>query len=282
MKRLIVTDSTSDLTGSMIRDLSVKIIPVNIIIDGIIFKDRSQIGITDFYNEFDTFKSMKTEPVSMREYLAVYRKLIRRYDEIFFIHCSRHLSKTHDHALTVHEDLETLHDCSVHVLDSKQCGIGLGMIVMEAAKALDQGKSTEEILTLIEEMSQKVITYMAVPTLKYLRDSRKISGVKSFFANMLGVKPVLGFDKGKLVVKTRLTGKSDNLLLEIIDLLKKDIGRSPVVIALAHGRDTRYVEDLKIVLKKRFQCERIFTTYFGPSIGISTGPDTIGVSFYHV
>jgi DegV family protein with EDD domain len=280
MNRLIVTDSSSDLTGEMLQKLSVKIIPVNVRIDGNIYKDRAQIKITDFYNNFDKFKTMKTEPVTIEEYEAIYRKLTVAYDEIIFIHCSSHLSKTYDHAMIVHEKLEKEHECKVHIVDSKQCSIGLGLMVLEAGKALNLGQTSEQILHLIDSLSKKIVTYMALPTLKYLRANRKISGLKSFVANVMKIKPVLGFDDGKLVVKTKLTSKSDNLLLDLVDYIKKDIGDSRVVMAMAHGRDTRNVQDLVIVFKHRFNCDSIYTTYFGPAIGASTGPDTMGVSFF--
>lgn len=281
MNRLIVTDSTSDLSRGMVKNLGVKIIPVNVMLDGQNYKDRVQIKIQDFYKNFDKFQTMKTAPVSIEEYSFIYQKLTAMYDEIIFIHCSRHLSKTYDHAVNVHRRFESKSGCRVAVIDSKQCGMGLGLIVLEAAHAVIDGHPFEHIIDLVETLSKKVTTYMTVPTLKYLRANQKISGLKSFFANMLNIKPVLGFEDGRIVVKTKLSGKTENLLLDMVDYIKRDIGDSPVVMALEHARDTRYVQDLQTVFNKRFDCKKMYTTYFGPSIGISTGPETMGVSFFN-
>ncbi len=281
MNRLIVTDSTSDLAAHMVKNLKVKVIPVNIILDQVTYKDRVQIKIGDFYKNFDRFKTMRTGPVTLEEFEAVYRKLTSRYDQILFIHCSRHLSKTYEHGVKVHKKLGQSYAGNVHVIDSRHCGMGLGLIVIEAAKAMAEGQPLEDVIDLVEQLSQKITTYMTVPTLTYLRANQKISGMKSFLANMLNIKPVLGFEDGRIVVKTKLSGKGgDNLLLEMMDYIKKDIGDKPVTIALAHARDTRYVEDLKAVFKNRFDCRQIYTAYFGPSVGISTGPETMGVSFF--
>jgi DegV family protein with EDD domain len=282
MKRLIVTDSTSDLSGNMLRGLDVKIIPVNILLDGQNYKDRVQIKIREFYDNFDRFKTMKTAPVSVEEFSYVYRKLTAGYDEIIFILCSRHLSKTYDHAVKVHQQFGSAHNCRTAVIDSRHCGMGLGLIVLEAARAMKDGRSFEDILGRIEALSGKIITYMTVPTLKYLRANQKISGLKSLVANMMNIRPVLGFDDGRIVVKTKLSGKIDNLLLEMVDYIKKDVGDSPVVMALAHARDTRYVRDLETVFNSRFDCRQMYIACFGPSVGISTGPETMGVSFFKV
>ncbi|THB72770.1 MAG: DegV family protein [Desulfobacteraceae bacterium] len=280
MKRLIVTDSTSDLSAELVQGLGVKIIPVNIILDDKTYKDRVEIRIHDFYQNFESYNSMKTAPVSVEEYEHAYNTLAAPSDEIIFIHCSRLLSKTYDHAVKVHKMLQDKHDCKVNVVDSKQCGLGLGLIVIEAARAIKEGRSTEDVLELIDTLSNKIITYMTVPTLKYLRSNQKISGLKSIVANMLNIKPVLGVEGGKIVVKTKLSGKVDNLMLEMVDYIKKDVGDSPVTMGLAHARDTRYLKDLQAIFKNRFECREMFTSYFGPSVGISTGPETMGVTFF--
>lgn len=280
MKRLIVTDSTSDLSDDMVGKLGVKILPVNIILDGEDHKDREEIKIEDFYQNFDRYGSMKTGPVSYEQFSFHYLELTAEYDEIFFILCSKHLSKTYENALKAHRYFQDKHECRVEIIDSRHCGMGLGLIVIEAARAVKQGRRFEDILRLVNDLSDRIITYMTVPTLKYLRANQKISGLKSLLGNVMGIKPVLGFHDGRIVVKTKLTGKSENLLLELIDYIKEDIGQAPVTIALAHARDTRYVSDLVNTCQRMFDCRRMYTAYFGPSVGISTGPETMGVSFF--
>ncbi len=280
MKRLIVTDSTSDLSDDMVEKLGIKIIPVNIILDGKDHKDREDIRIEEFYRNFDHYGSMKTGPVSYELFSFHYLEVTAEYDEVLFIHCSKHLSKTYENGLKAHRFFQDKHDCRVEVLDSRHCGMGLGLIVIEAAKAMEQGKSFADIIRLVNDLSDRISTYMTVPTLKYLRANQKISGLKSVLGNVMGIKPVLGFHDGRIVVKNKLTGKNENLLLELIDHIKEDIGNAPVTMAIAHARDTRYLSDLVNTCKKKFDCRRMYTAYFGPSVGISTGPETMGVSFF--
>lgn len=280
MKRLIVTDSTSDLSVEAAKRLGVRVIPVNIILDGKTYLDRTQIKIQDFYKNFDHYQTMATAPVSYEQYAYFYLEFAGIYDEIICIHCSRHLSKTLDNAVKVHADFKHQHKARVAVIDSRQCGMGLGMLVIEAARAMHHDLPFDEIVNQTVDLAGRITTYMTVPTLKYLKANKKIGGLKSFFANALGIKPVLGFNNGKIVVKTKLTSKSDNLLLDMLDYIKRDIGEEPVTMALVHARETKYVNDLKTIFNKRFNVRKLYTTYFGPSIGISTGPETMGVAFF--
>ncbi|MBF0303225.1 MAG: DegV family protein [Desulfamplus sp.] len=280
MRRLIVTDSTSDLPQNIIDDMSIMVLPVNVILDGKIMKDRVEIKIEDFYDRFDTFNTMSTSAVPYEEFALLYLQLTQKYDEIIFIHCSSYLSKTYDNIINVHNDFKHKHNCKIEVIDTKQCGMGLGLIVIEAARLMSKGESFDEIITHIYHIASQVSTYIAIPTLKYLKKSNRIGGAKAFFASAMGIKPVIGIEDGKLVVKTKLLGKQKNLLLSLMDTLTNDIGTTPVTIAISHAKDQTYVNSLISTFNSTFKCNKIYVTYFGPSIGINTGPETMGVTFY--
>jgi len=280
MKRLIVTDSTSDLPEYIIEELKILVLPVNVVLDGKTMKDRVEIKIEDFYDRFDSFNTMSTTAVSYEEFALLYLQLTQKYDEIIFILCSSSLSKTYENVLNVHNDFKHKHNCRVELVDSMQCGMGLGLIVIEAARSIEKGESLEFIMTQVHRLAGQVATYVAVPTLKYLRKGHRIGGAKAFLASAMGVKPVLGIEDGKLIVKTKLLGKQKNLLLSLMDTLTQDIGTESVTMAISHARDKTYVSSLSALFNSTFKCKKIYVTYFGPSIGINTGPETMGVAFY--
>ncbi|MBF0467629.1 MAG: DegV family protein [Desulfamplus sp.] len=280
MKRLIVTDSTCDLPQNIIDDLGIMVIPVNVVLDGRIMKDRVDIKIEDFYDSFESYNTMSTSAVSYEEFALQYLQLTQTCDEIIFILCSSYLSKTYENVLNVHNDFKHKHNCRIEVFDTRQCGMGLGLIVIEAATRMKNGESFDEILNHAQYIADRVSTYMAIPTLKYLKKSSRISGAKAFFASAMGIKPVLGIEDGKLAVKTKLFGKQKNLLLSLMDTLTQDIGTASVTMSISHAKDQTYVPSLVSIFNSTFKCKKIYITYFGPSIGINTGPETMGVTFY--
>jgi len=280
MRRLIVTDSTSDLPKNITDELYILMLPVNVILDGKIMKDRVEIKIEEFYDRFDSFNTMSTTAVAYEEFALSYLQLTQIYDEMLFILCSSYLSKTYENILSVHNDFKHKHSCRVEVVDTRQCGMGLGLIVIEAAKSMRNGESLDSIMTLINQLMSQVFTYVATPTLKYLKKGNRIGGAKAFLASAMGVKPVLGIEDGRLVVKTKLFGKQKNLLFALMDTLTQDIGTASVTMAISHARDQTYVSSLSSLFNATFKCKKIYITYFGPSIGINTGPETMGVAFY--
>jgi len=251
--------------------------PVTVILDGKVYRDGIDISVVDFYRQFENYSHMESKPISYEDYALEYMKLTRQYDEILCIHVSRHLSATYDNAMEVHRDLGDGHSCRVEIIDSGQCSLGLGMAVMAAADASAQGLRITQIRRIMNSMWSRMSSYMAIPTLKYLKRGKKISGIKAMLGLALGMKPVLTIKDGRMVVRTKFLGKQKNMVLSMMDIIKEDIANQPISVAIAHTRDLKIVDNLKAVFDSNFTCRSIYTSYFGPSIGLNTGPETVSV-----
>jgi DegV family protein with EDD domain len=279
VRRLIVTDSTADLPAETIKEKGIHVVPVNVVLNGKSYRDGVDITSEQFYRNFDRYAEKFTRPVQYEDYALEYMQLVKKYDEILCIHCTKHLSDTFETALKVHEDLMGTHKCRVAVIDSELCSMGMGLIVAAAADAINSGMDISAAQRVVGDVRSRTSSWMAIPTLKYLKKNKKISGMKALFGLALGVKPVLTFDKGKMVVKTKLFGEQKNMILSMMDMIREDIGSSPITLAIVHTGDQQMVENLRGVFESTFECRKIFTSYFGPSIGINTGPDSISVMY---
>jgi DegV family protein with EDD domain len=279
MKRLIVTDSTADIPANIAKKLGIEVLPVNVVLDGRTYKDGIDINIMEFYENYEKYKTMHTEPVPYQEYALKFMQWTSRYDEILIIHCSAALSETFNTAKKVTEEFKDA-KCRVEIMDSRSCSMGFGVAVIEAAKMFKAGKELGSVVYEVKRMLDGTTSYLAIPTLKYLRKRKKIGGFKSLLGLTLGVKPVLGFEDGRLEVKTRLFGKQPNMILSMLDMIKKEIGSQPISLAIAHGRNLDLVANLRTVFTDTFDCREVYRTYFGPSIGINAGPEAIGVMYY--
>lgn len=279
MKRAILTDSTADIPEFIARDLGIEVLPVNVILDGKTYKDSVDINIMDFYENYEKYKSMSTEAIPYQDYALKFMQLTSQCDELLIVHCSDALSDNYKVALKVSEEFSS-HNCKVEIIDSRSCSMGFGVAVIDAAKSIKQGKEFGSVVYSLNRVLSRTTSYLAIPTLKYLRKRKKIGGFKSLLGMTLGAKPVLGFEDGKLEVKTRLFGKQPNMILSMLDIIKEDIGSHPINLAIAHGRNLDVVNSLRGVFEENFECRDIFRTYFGPSIGLNAGPEAVGVMFY--
>lgn len=279
MKKVILTDSTADIPEYIAKDLGIEVLPVNVVLDGKTYKDGIDINIMDFYENYEKYESMHTEPIPYQDYALKFMQLTARCEELLVVHCSDALSENYKTALKVSREFSS-HKCKVEIIDSRSCSMGFGVAVIAAAKAFKAGKEFGSVVYSLNRVLARTTSYLAIPTLKYLRKRKKIGGFKSLIGLTLGAKPVLGFEDGKLVVKTRLFGKQPNMILSMLDIIKEEIGSNPIDLAIAHGRNLTLVNSLRGVFEQNFDCRNVFRTYFGPSIGINAGPDAIGVMFY--
>jgi DegV family protein with EDD domain len=279
MKRVILTDSTADIPEFIARDLGIEVLPVNVILDGKTYKDGVDINITDFYENYEKYKSMSTEAIPYQDYALKFMQLTSQCEELLIVHCSDALSDNYKTALKVSKEFSA-HKCKVEIIDSRSCSMGFGVAVIDAAKAFKAGKEFGSVVYNLNRVLARTTSYLAIPTLKYLRKRKKIGGFKSLLGMTLGAKPVLGFEDGKLEVKTRLFGKQPNMILSMLDIIKEEIGTHPINLAIAHGRNTEVVNSLRGVFEENFDCRDIFRTYFGPSIGLNAGPEVVGVMYY--
>ncbi len=279
MRRLIVTDSTADIPEDIVKEMGIKVIPVNVILDGKTYKDCVDISREDFYKYFHHYRSLSTEAVRYEDYALEYLQLIRYYDEILIIHCSRHLSETYNVAVRVDAEFGDSGKCRVKVIDSGLCSMSLGMVVIAASKATLRGESFDKVLDRIADVQRRMKSYLAIPTLKYLAKNKKISGLKSLFGVALGVKPVLEFNEGRMEIKTKLLGKQKNMILAMMETIKKDVNSKAINLSIIYSGDMGLVERLQEVFQSTFDCHEIYVARFGPSIAINAGPESYAVFF---
>lgn len=279
MKRIVITDSTADIPEDVVQELGIKVVPVNLILDDNSYRDGVDISRSRFYEGFSKFKSMTSAPVRYEDYALDLLEMSQTYDEILAIHCSKHLSETITVAEKICSEYFTKSKCRMEVIDSGQCSMGLGMIVIEAARAMKEGKNFDLVAMTARQAGTKVSSYMAIPTLKYLKKNKKIGGMKALFGLALGVKPILCMKEGKMVIKSKLMGKQPNMILSMIDRIREEVANRPISLSIIYAGDMGLVKRLQDVFEGTFDCREVHVSRFGPSIAINTGPESYAVFF---
>jgi DegV family protein with EDD domain len=223
---------------------------------------------------------MSTGPVKYEDYALEFLQWMKQFDEIIIIHCSSYLSETYNTAVKVNRDFNSSGACRVEIVNSGQCSMGLGMMVIAAAEAVAEDKSLAHVLSIINKTRLRMNSYMAVPTLKYLKKNKKITGAKALIGLAMGVKPVLEFDNsGRMVIKSKLFGNQKNMILAMMDRIKEDVAGRPIDLSIIYSGNSNLVQNLKDVFASTFRCRNIHIARFGPSIAINAGPESYAVFF---
>ena len=193
----IVTDSTADLTEEEVKQFEISIVPMNISIDDENYIDGVTITKDEFKQKMiESAELPKTAQPSIGRFVEVYDELGKNGDSVISIQMMRSISGTVDAARQGADITET----NVTVVDSDFTSRSMGMIVKEAAKAAQEGKSVEEILEIVEDAKKRTTLYLTVVNLDNLIKGGRISQLMGMFSNLLNIKLFLQVINGKIEI----------------------------------------------------------------------------------
>ena len=273
----IVTDSTSDLTPKIASELGITIVPLNVHFSTEIgtetYRDGVDLTAEDFYRRLKQSKTLPTTSApAPGTFAEVYDKLARETDEILTITISSKLSATYKAALAGKELGKS--KARLEVIDSLSAMVGLGLIVVAAAKVAKTGASLDEVINVVRSSMSRVDFRLAFDTLEYLRKGGRIGTAQAFLGSALKVNPILTIRDGLTEGVTRVRSRA-----KAIDYLAGFVMRFPHVeeMAIEHATTPDEAEILAERLYPKFPRERIYRMRVGPVIGTHVGPHVLGV-----
>ena len=275
----IVTDSTSDLSPALARHWDITVVPAYVNFtsgDGAIetLKDGLDVSTDDFYERLANSETLPTtSQPSIQDFAEVYESLIQDpRDMIVSIHVSAKLSGTYNSALQAKRSLKN--PAQVEVVDSQSASMGLGLVVLGAARALSAGGEIQQIMAEIETAIPQIRAYFLLDTLEYLVKGGRISKAQGFLGNMLSVKPILAIQDGEVRRYDRVRSRRKGLqrLVKIAD----DLG-SISEAWIIYNSTPEDAETLYNDVRRLIPTDDIPMVRPGPSIGVHTGPGMVGI-----
>lgn len=280
----ILTDSTTDLTPEMIRELNVEIIPLCYIMEGKTYRDipgGSAMGEKEFYSKLRNGIMSTTTQVNSEEFMDYFQPYLERGEDVLYIAFSSGLSGTCQSAFIAKKQLEEKYPGRrIEVFDSLCASMGEGLFVYLAAMKSKAGASIDEVLQWMKENVLRLCHWFTVDDLNHLKRGGRVSTATALVGTMLGIKPVLHVDnEGHLIPVSKVRGRKQSL-----DALVKKMEETAVVpeeqtVFISHGdclEDARYVESQ---LKSKLGVKKVFLNYIGPVIGAHSGPGTVALFF---
>ena len=277
-KIVVITDSSAYIPESALAGLSVPVIPLWLLWGEESFRDGVDIRPSEFYQRLRAAKTLPTSSQpTVPEFMEFYQNVAQNADSIVSVLVSEKISGTIANARTA---VEKLPDLDIRIIDSYNCSMGLGHVVLAAARAASEGKSITEVIAAAERMREKINFIFAVDTLEYLHKGGRIGGAKRLMGTALRVKPLLEFRGGQIepMEQVRTKNKAYARLLEIA---AERLGEKPMAEATIVDIDNPVDGDaVAQMVRERFMPKVIHRSEVSPVVGTHTGPGTIGFAFY--
>ncbi|MEE8120553.1 MAG: DegV family protein, partial [Anaerolineales bacterium] len=155
----------------------------------------------------------------------------------------------------------------------------LGLQVLAAARAVEAGKSFEEVVELAQKAKDHTGLFFVVDTLEYLHRNGRIGGAAKLLGTALSLKPLLQVEDGQVesFEKVRSKKKAKARLLDIVG--EKLEGKQNVRIACLHAATEEEARELLREAEERYNPIEAILTDVSPAVGANVGPGTVGIAF---
>ena len=276
-KVYIVTDSTADLTEEEVKQFEISIVPMNISIDDENYIDGVTITKEEFKEKMIASAELpKTAQPSIGRFVEVYDELGKNGDSVISIQMMRSISGTVDAARQAADITET----NVTVVDSNFTSRSMGMIVKEAAKSAQDGKTVEEILEIIEDAKKRTTLYLTVVNLDNLIKGGRISQLMGMFSNLLNIKLFLQVINGKIEIIQKGRGlKSLQKKYDEIFEQMKSVPKGIQEIGIMHAGLSDFNEGNIARVRELFPDVPLTIVTTSPIIMSHTGVDAMAITY---
>ncbi len=273
MAMQIVTDSACDLPEEIIRKHGINVIPLYINMEGKSLRDGVDIKREDFYTRLPRMAEHPTTSTPGVEMIRTkYQELIKKgASGIISIHIAGSLSNMVNIARLAAEGIR---EVPIRVIDSGQISLGIGLQVLEAAKANIQGRALQEIIDICASLHERTWSFAALNTLEFIHRGGRISSPQYNIGRLLNIKPLIIMHAGDLKFERVITFK--NSIKRIISTLEeiKPLEQIAYLHTAAQERLNEFKDQTARYVPGGFEP---LTGEVTPVIGVHVGPGGIGL-----
>jgi len=267
----VVTDSSSYFCKTEAQELGIKVVPINYTVDGNSYWETYSDFNGDFENLLKGSGKFMTSHPNMAAFLSTYEEELRNDNEVLCITISSRLSGAYG---TAHMAAKQAESGNIAVFDSRLTAGGLYLLIKEAKKLIDSGKSLQEIMKSLPEIRNRITIAFSVDDMAPLRNSGRIGFVRMSVGTFLNIRPILLCVDGAVVSDTVAHGNA-----EIIKKLADKVNANAKEVVISYIGDNHLAANLYNVIKKTYADLPVSLQKIGPVLGIHLGLKVIAVSY---
>lgn len=163
----------------------------------------------------------------------------------------------------------------VHTMDSGSMSTGLGAVLGRAAEAAADGQAPGAIIKLVRRLLMHVYGAFFAQNPVHLGENQRLGRAQTVLGDMLGIKPFLTFDEGKLLTTEKAVSRTAGVeqLAEFIGEFAVLEHASIVQASADPTADTAYLLEL---LAEFFPDREWPVVAYNPALAAVLGPNALG------
>ena len=263
----IITDSTCDLSKEIIEKYDIDVMPMLINFGEESYLDGVEIKVDSMMERIEREDTLPTTAqIVPTRFIEKYKGYLEEVYKVISIHISSNMSGTYQSACLAKAELES---DDIVVIDSRNVTVGLGLIVLKAARLIESGITLEDLEKEILEYRNHIKSTIAFESLDNLVRGGRLSKGKALFVSALGIKLMLNVLDGEMNVQGKIRGtkKMVKAMIEQFDSIPKKEGEPIILVELEN-------EDIYLPIKEYLENNNIeyLKLPLGCSVAIHSGP----------
>ena len=274
MKLAIVTDSVSDISPKIAKELNIKVVPLTVIFGTEQFLDGIELSNAEFFKKLETDPNHpSTSQPSPEAFVKTYEKLLKEGYEILSVHVSAKLSGTINSA---EQAIKTIDTNKIKIIDTGSASMAQGLVAMSAARAAKNAKSLDELADIAENTSKKTTVFVAMDTMEFLKRGGRIGKARAMLGSILNIKPIITTNDGEIVPHSRARTIKKAISSMINDMGEKD---QIIEVAVLHSTTPDLAKDVLTQINAQNLNNPGTITEIGPVVGTHAGPGCLAIAF---
>lgn len=288
MPYMLSCDSTTDLTLAQYAALDLHYVSLHFLLDGKEYPDDygQSLPMKTFFDAMAAGATTGTSQVTTGEFELYFRQFLEQGSDILHVSLSSGLSGCYHSACAARDMLlEEFPERKIIVVDSLCGSGGAAILMLEAARQRDAGRTMEETAAWIEARRLHVHHWLFTPELAYFVRGGRVSAAAGWIGTLLRLCPVIEANcEGKLNPREKIRGKQRALRV----LVEKMVSYAEGGMAydgpchISHADNLADAEQLAGMIEEKFPQlrGRIVINTVGTTLGSHCGPGMVALFFY--
>ena len=282
MSFAVFADGSANLPQSLLDGIS--LLPCEYTVDGkpeVYFGDVDHFDGHAYYEGLRKGRKIGTSLLNSQLFITHFTPVLEGGQDIIYVSMSSGISGTYNAAVAAAQELmEQFPDRFVHIVDSKGCGFGNGILAVRAAEMSRQGVDVRTAAAKIDEEVPHMCQYFTVDDLNFLKRTGRVSGFTAAIGTVLGIKPILyGDSTGHIVACSKVRGRRRSIEAIVAKYIEKKLDSPDQIICISHGDCLEDAELMASMVQRVTPDIPITICQHEPFSGAHVGPGMLALFF---
>lgn len=281
----VFTDGCSNLPGSLLSSLDIRVLPCSYTLDDIPGEFDGNLDHFDSHAFYEKLRSgcvMKTSLLNTNLFLTHFRPELEKGLDVIYVGMSSGISGTIQAARIAADELsEEFPERTVRIIDSLGAGFGAGLLACRGADLRAEGLSASQAADILDAEVMQMLQYFTVDDLNFLKRTGRVTGATAAIGTVLNIKPLLwGDPSGHITACAKLRGRKKAIEAIVAQYQEKVLDAENRRVAISHGdcpEDAQLIADKILEISKP---KELIICPHEPVTGSHVGPGMLALFFY--